>query len=510
MFKKLLSVSGFTLLSRITGLIRDVLQAAILGHGVLSDTFVVAFRFPNWFRAIFGEGTLTPAFVPRYAALHGKGELEAAARFGDQVFSWQILIQAVLLVVALLAMPWVIAATAPGFGEHPGQMDLATTLSRITFPYLIMTVVVVQLSGMLNAIDKFWAAAAWPNFLNLSMIACLLLAFLFPNAAYAAAWGVTIGGVAQFAFMIWAASRDGLRLRLVRPRWTPEIKEFFKAVGAVTFGTLSITALPFVDTILASFLPAGSVTALYYADRINQLPLGVLGIALGTVLLPDMSKRLAIGDVTGSDAAQNRSAAMALLLTLPFVAVFLLIPEPIVRAILSHGAFDAKAAAQTALVLAAYGLGLPAMVLIRIVAASFYARGETGTPAKATMTSIAANMAVKFITVMGLGWGVAGLALGTAIGAWVNVGLLLWFSRRAEYLHILPQLRRAVGPCILAAVLAGAGAYLGVMLVEPLGLAHLAKFWRDLATLGLAMLLSAICYGAAVLAFRRYLPLRRS
>lgn len=509
MFKKLLSVSGFTLVSRITGLIRDMLQAAILGHGALSDTFVVAFRFPNWFRAVFGEGTLTPAFVPRYAALHGKGEKEAASRFGDDVFTWQILIQAVLLIVALAAMPWIIRLTAPGFAANPGQLELATTLSRITFPYLILTVVVVQLSGMLNAIEKFWAAAAWSNFLNLGMIAALLLAPWFPNAAYAAAWGVLLGGVGQLIFMLWAARRDGVWLRLRWPRWTPQIREFFTAVGKVTFGTLSITLLPIVDTILASFLAAGSVTALYYADRINQLPLGVLGLALGTVLLPDMSRRLAVGDVAGADAAQNKSAAMALLFTLPFLAAFLAIPEAITRAIFAHGAFNAAAAAQTATVLSAYGLGLPAMVLVRTVAASFYARGETGTPVRATLTAILANLAIKFVTVLGLSWGVVGLALGTALGAWVNVCMLLWLSHRAGYLHILPSLKRAAGPSLLAALLAGAGALLGVMLVEHSGAALTGGFVYDALTLGGGVAVSGLGYAGVVWAFRRHLPLRR-
>lgn len=508
MFKKLLSVSGFTLLSRITGLIRDMLQAAVLGHGVLSDTFVVAFRFPNWFRTIFGEGTLTPAFMPRYAALHAKGELAAAARFADEVYSWQILIQAMLLVVALACMPWIVRLMAPGFIGHPGQVDLAATLSRITFPYLILTVVAVQLSGMLNAIEKFWAAAAWSNFLNLGMIATLLMAAWFPNAAYAAAWGVTIGGVGQLIFMLWAARRDGLWLRLRWPRWTPEIQEFFVAVGAVTFGTVSITLLPIADTIIASLLPAGSMTALYYADRINQLPLGVLGIALGTVLLPDMSKRLAAGDTSGADAAQNRSAAMALLMTLPFLAAFLTIPLTITRAIFAHGAFNAEAAAQTALVLSAYGVGLPAMVLVRITAASFYARGETGTPAKATMTSIAANLAIKCIMVIGFGWGVAGLALGTALGAWVNVGMLLWFSARAGYLRIQPQFSKSLLPSLLAALLVGAFALAGVLLIEQYG-PPLTGFWRDSAKLAAAILLSGLGYGAVVAVFRRRLPLRR-
>ena len=179
---------------------------------------------------------------------------------------------------------------------------------------------------------------------------------------------------------------------------------------------------PFIDTIIASCLPTGSRTALYYADRINQLPLGVLGIALGTVLLPEMSARLARGDSAGSDAAQNRSAAMSLLLTLPFAAVFLAIPGTIMRAVFAHGAFNAGAATLAATALAAYGAGLPAMALVRIVASTFYARHDTLTPARATVTAIVSNIVLKVIFVWGLHLGVAGVALGTALGAWINVG----------------------------------------------------------------------------------------
>src|SRR5690348_16337934 len=291
MFRKLLSVSSFTLLSRITGFVRDFCMAWILGKGLLSDAFIVAFLFPNYFRSIFGEGTINPAFLPRYAALHARGERAAAAAFADRVFSWQMAAQFVILVFALIAMPFIVHIVAPGFAEHAAQFDLTVQLSRITFPCLILTVVAVQLSAMLNAVDKFWAAAAWSNFVNVAMIATLLSSRWFPNAAYAAAWGVLFGSIAQLLFIVWAGAREGLTLRISWPRWTPEIKEFFVAFGAVTFGAASVVVAPLIDNILASLLPTGSRTALYYADRINQLPLGVLGIALGTVLLPQMSAR---------------------------------------------------------------------------------------------------------------------------------------------------------------------------------------------------------------------------
>ena len=505
MFRRLLSVGSFTLLSRITGFVRDMLMAWILGKGVLSDAFIVAFLFPNYFRAIFGEGTINPAFLPRYAALRAKGEHPAAALFGDRVFSWQMAAQLIILLAALTVMPWIVHILAPGFADNPAQMALTVKLSRITFPYLILTLVAVQLSAMLNAIEKFWAAAAWSNFLNLAMIGTLLLSNWFPNAAYAAAWGVLIGGLAQLIFILWAAARHGLSLRIARPRWTPEIKEFFAAFGAVTFGATSVVIAPFIDTVIASLLPTGSRTALYYADRVNQLPLGVMGIALGTVLLPAMSARLALNDRAGSDSAQNNAAALSLLLTLPFAVVFLTIPDTIMRAIFAHGAFDANAAALSAIALAAYGVGLPAMALTRIVASTFYARHDTMTPARATVTAIIANIALKIVFVWGFHLGLAGIALGTSLGAWMNVGILTWLGRRRALLAVQQSFVRAIAPVLLAALAAGIGAFAGVYLVN--GFTAPALHFRDEIMLVAATALSGVAYGAVVLAFRRALPL---
>jgi putative peptidoglycan lipid II flippase len=497
MFRKLLSVGGFTLLSRVTGFARDALLAWTLGAGLLSDAFMVAFLFPNYFRAIFGEGTINPAFLPRYAALHAKGEKQAAAHFANAVFAWQMAAQVVLLVLATIFMPAIIRVLAPGWSGE--QFQLTVSLARVTFPYLIMTLVAVQLSAMLNAIDRFWAGAFWSNLQNLAMIAALLLWRHFPNAGYAAAWGVFAGGVAQLIFILWAGARDGLWLKLTWPRWTPQIREFFVAYGAVTFGAASIVIAPFIDTVLASLLPTGSRTALYYADRINQLPLGVLGIALGTVLLPEMSARLAKGDSAGSAAVQNRSAAMSLLLTLPFMVTFLLIPGTIIRAVFLHGAFNPDAARLASWALMAYGAGLPAMAMLRIVQATFYARHDTLTPARSTVIALVSNIALKIVFVWGLNLGVAGLALGTAFGAWINVAVLTWYGRSRALLAIEAIFVRALPASLLAALACGAGAWIGV---------DLAGRFGDVAALAAAILVAAIFYGAVVAVFRRALPLR--
>lgn len=506
MFKRLLSVGGFTLLSRITGFLRDMLLAWYLGKGVLSDAFIVAFLFPGYFRSIFGEGTVNPAFLPRYAALWARGEHNKAALFADRVFSWQMAVQIVVLILAMIYMPLLIHVIAPGFADNPGQLKLTVSLARITFPYLILTVVAIQLSAMLNAIEKFWAAAAWSNFQNLGMIATLVASRWFPNAAYAAAWGLLLGGFAQLFFMLWAGGRDGISLRITWPRWTPEIKEFFVALGAVTVGAASYLIAPFIDTIIASLLPVGTRTALYFADRVNQLPLGVLGIAIGTVVLPDMTARLALGDRDGSDVVQNRGAAISLLLNLPFTAAFIAIPDTIIRAIFAHGAFDKSAAALSAIALMTYGVGLPAMALTRVFQATFYARHDTATPARITVSAIVINIAFKFLLVWGFHLGIAGIALGTSIGAWTNVVLLILFGRRRGLLRLNATLWRSLVPSVLAAIGTGAAAYGAVVW----GGQVLHAVWqREVVLLAMAIAASGIVYGAILLIFRKRLPLGR-
>ncbi len=508
MFKRLLTVSGFTALSRVAGFASSIVAAYVMGAGILSDAFWVAFRLPNSFRNIFGEGAFNAAFLPRFTKINSQEGPEAAARFADDVYSWQIAVQLLLLIAALFGMRYVIAALAFGFGARPGELDLAVIFGRICFPYLIMTVSSVQLSAMLNAVGKFAAAAAWSILLNVAMIATLLAAHWFPNAGYAAAWGVFLGGVLQLAFIAWAAARSHMRLRVRFPRWTPRVKEFFVAFGAATVGSASVQINLFIDTMISSLLPAGVLTAINYADRIDQLPLGVLGIALATVLLPEMSRLLAQGDEAGAHAAQNRSAAMGLFLTLPFAAAFLIVPQTIMRGIFVHGAFHQDAADISALALAGYGVGLPAFVLARVLTSTFYARHDTATPVRATWLAVAVNVGFKVLLVFGFHLGALGVALGTSFGSWANVGLLFWLSRRRKLLVIDDTFRRSLLPSFLGAAATGglalAGAYCAISVVPQAGV------WQRLAALALAIAFAGIGYGFVALVFRRRLPFERS
>jgi putative peptidoglycan lipid II flippase len=509
MIGRLLSVGGFTALSRVAGFARDLLMAAILGAGPMSDALMVALRLPNHFRAIFAEGAFTAAFLPRYTAAAttgGIGLSSPASHFANDVFAWQFAAQMVLLLLALIFMPEIIALVAPGFASDPAQFELAVALTRITFPYLICVAIVTQYASMLNAIQRFKAAASAPILLSLSMIATLLLADHFTTPAHAAAVGVLVAGFLELLVLIWAASRAGFSLRLRLPRWGEKMGEFFRALGAATIGSGSVQIGLFIDTIIASFLPSGDLTSLYYADRINQLPMGIVGVALGTVLLPEMSARIAGKDERAASAAQNRAIVFGLLLTLPCTAAFLVMPDTIMRALFARGAFGEQAADTSAMALFAYGLGLPAFILLRCIVPSFYARGDTATPVRATVLSVIANIAMKIVLVWVFSFGAAGLALGTSFGAWVSFFVLVWLARRRGVLVLTPELKRAALPVaiVVGGVVAGMTGGLalgGVVLSQGGPLADEARFLFALSG-------AAAAFFIGTYAFRNRLPLR--
>lgn len=484
MLGKLLSVSGFTLLSRISGFARDILLAAILGAGALMDAFAVALKLPNHFRAIFGEGAFNQAYIPAYSRLRMQAGEMAAAAFSARVHTVVLIIQIILLVLAIPFMPVLVSLIAPGFVNDPVRFDLAVSLTRITFPYLLFITLVTLLAGNLNAVERFAAAAAAPVLLNLSIIMALAVAFLFPTAAHAAAWGVAIAGVAEYLLLLVAARHAGVGAALARPRLDPDMKRFLKALGPAVLGSAGVQIALFADTIIASLLPSGSYAALYYAERLYQLPVGVIAIAAGTVVLPAMSKHLAAGAPDKAHAAQNRTLSLALLLAGPAFAACLIIPDLIIAALFQRGAFTAEAGAASSLVLAAYAAGLPAIVVIRALVASFHARGDTTTPVLITFAAIACNLALKLLLWKPLG--APGLAYATAAGAWINALGLYGLALRKGWTEPERRLVQA-----LYAMLAGTVAMAAMMLA----IRHLA-----LPMIGLGLWPSLILTGAAGMA----------
>ena len=507
MIEKILTVGGYTLLSRLTGFVRDIMLAAIIGAGPVADAFFVAFRLPNHFRAIFAEGAFNAAFIPAYARVRTEQGAGAAEQFGDRIFTLLFASQIVLLALALVFTPQAIELLAPGFSREPQQFALAVSLTRITFPYLLLITLVTLWSGILNALHRFAAAAAAPILLNVTMMATLALAYWFPSAGYAAAWGVLISGVLQALLVGGDTLFMGVMTSFRGLRWDKDVQRFFKALLPATLGSAGTQLALFADTIIASFLSAGAISALYYADRIDQLPIGVIGIAVGTVLVPEMTHRLAAGDDAGAKTAQNRAIEFALLLALPCVVGFLVVPGLIMRALFVRGAFttaDARAAAMT---LMAYTVGLIPFILIRSVVAPFLARGDTATPVKAALIGTVVNIVCKLALMFPLAQ--VGLALATSIGAWLNFILVLYFAARARLIAPDAELKMtliklAVATIVLAIVLAIAAPVVTAML------SSWSRF-RDESALAVLVAIGAVVYGGLVVALlgRRWLSLFR-
>ena len=348
--------------------------------------------------------------------------------------------------------------------------------------------------GILNVMHRFASAAAAPIFLNLAMMATLALAALFPTAGHAAAWGVLISGVLQYFLLAGDVTRQGALPKFAPLKLDADVRSFFAALGPATLGSMGTQVALFADTIIATFLPAGALSALYYADRLNQLPIGVIGIAIGTVLLPDMSRRLTANDQDGAMAAQRRAFDFTLLLSVPFVAAFLTVPGVIMRAMFARGAFTRADAAAAAATLAAYAIGLIPFVLIRSAVATFYARKDTATPVKAALTGVAINVALKIALVGSLAQ--IGLALATAVGAWVNLLLVLFFAVRAGYLELDGSLRRSLGKFVLVGLILAAA--LAVTHALAPGLLRGMTQLRDELTLVILVVVGAVVYALAI------------
>jgi putative peptidoglycan lipid II flippase len=414
--------------------------------------------------------------------------------FADRIFTLLFASQLVLLVIAWLFMPQAMRILAPGFTEEAGQRQLAIELTRITFPYLLLITLVTLYGGILNVMQRFASAAAASIFLNIAMMATLALAVFFPTPGHAAAWGVLISGFLQYFLLAGDLARHGGLPRFAPLRLDEDIRAFFRALGPATIGSMGTQVAMFADTIIASFLPTGALSALYYADRLNQLPIGVIGIAVGTVLLPEMSRRLTANDHDGAMASQRRAFDFTLLFSVPFVAAFLAVPDVITRAVFARGAFSTTAAAAAGATLAAYAVGLIPFVMIRSAVSTFYARKDTATPVKASLTGIAVNVLLKIVLMGSLAQ--VGLALATAVGAWVNLLLVLGFAVKAGYLDLDRALLRSFAKFALSGVVLGAALWLTARFAA-VQFAHLSAF-RDEAALLLLVGVGALIYGGAV------------
>ncbi len=447
-----LTVGGMTLISRMLGLGREIIIAATLGATDAADAFYAAFRMPNLFRRVFAEGAFSIAFVPLFTKSLEDGEAQAK-QFGEEALAMLASVLFVFTLIATIAMPVLMLLLAAGFTEEPDKYDLTVLLGRIMFPYLFLISLTALFSAVLNALGKFAVAAGAPILLNICMISFSLSALALGGRIEV--WlsvGVALSGIAQLALVAGAAKKAGMRFALRRPRITPDMKRllFLAAPAALAGGAMQINLM--VGSIIASFFD-GAVAWLTYADRLYQLPLGVVGIAVGIVLMPDLSRRLKQGDRAGAVGSLNRSAEFALALTMPAAVALMLIPTEVARAVFERGAYTAFDAGQTGLATALFAIGLPAFVLNKTLTPAFFADEDSKTPLRLSLWAMGINTVLAIGGALTVGW--LAIPVATSIAAWINAGWLWILLRRRGYTmdaRLVRRLPRLAGASVVMGV----------------------------------------------------------
>lgn len=457
--KKFATVASGTLMSRVLGFTREMLMAAAVGTGPVADAFYAAFQFPNTFRRLFAEGAFNAAFVPLFAKEIEANGVDGAKRFSEEVFGVLFTALLVLTIVMELSMPLLVRyAIAPGFADDPEKLSMTVSLATIMFPYLICMSLGAMMAGMLNSLRRYFAAAIAPVFLNIILIGVLGYAWYKGMdgraVGYGLAWGVLAAGIVQLA-IVWIAVRHaGVSIGFRRPRLTPNVKRllWLALPAAITGGITQINQL--IGTAIASG-GEGAVASLNLADRVYQLPLGVVGIAVAIVLLPELARALKAGNMVEASNLQNRSVEFTLFLTLPAAAALLTMSEPIVRVLYERGAFTAEDTSLVAEILAIFGLGLPAFVLIKAFTPGYFAREDTRTPMIFAAISVAVNVSIALWLFPSMG--APGIATASAVAGWVNAAMLLGVLIRRRHWGSDAGLNKRAPRLILAsAVMAGA------------------------------------------------------
>lgn len=497
LLKSITTLGSYTMISRVLGLAREILLADVVGPGKVLDAFIFAFKFPNFFRRMFAEGAFNAAFVPLFAGRLQEEGQEAARRYAGDVVAVMAAWMLFLTMLAMAAMPWIMIALAWGWIDEPEKFDLAITLTRITFPYLMFMVLTAMLSGMLNSMGRFAAAAAAPILLNIALITALLLVHygVIDMAGHALAWAVAVAGMAQFLWLAVACRRMNILPRMPWPKLTPGVRRLFTLMLPGVIGASVVHLNLLIDVFLATLLPEGSLSFLFLADRINQFPLGVVGVSVGVALLPLMARQLKAGDDVAAAYNQNRAIELALFLTVPAAAAFLAIGEPIIHVVFERGAFLPEHTPQTAMALAAFAVGLPAAVLIKAFQPGFYAREDTVTPFKVGVIAVFLNI-VLAVTLMQFILHV-GIALATSVAYWFNalaLGFIL--HRRGQLRPDVRLIRRIPLIFLCSGVMAVAVWWLAGALATSLA----GPFWLKAGALGAIILAGGAVYGGLALA----------
>ncbi|WP_031481702.1 murein biosynthesis integral membrane protein MurJ [Maridesulfovibrio frigidus] len=452
-------VAGATLLSRILGFVRDLIVAFALGAGLPADAFFVAFRIPNLLRRLFGEGSLTMAFVPVFSRVKNEQGQEAAFVMARSALAWLVLVLGVITVLAIVGAKPLVLLIAPGFSANPELMSLTVDLLRICFPYVIFICGVALCMGVLNSMGHFLAPALAPCALNIALIGSALVGYFTGNSvALFMAWGVLIGGVLQWLLQQPYLRRMGLSWFGERSMDNPGVKRMGKLMLPTVFGAAVYQINVVLGTLLASFLPVGSISYLYYSDRLVQFPLGVFGIAVGTAALPSLSALCAKGKDREFAETLRNTVGLTLFISLPAMAGLISLAEPLIGLLFERGAFDAKAVVATAQALVAYGVGLPFIAMSRPLVAAFYAQEDTKTPVKVAILCLAVNVGAGYLLMQTIAH--VGLALAVSLSSMFNFTLLAILMWRRTGVSPLPW--AGAFKSLLLSGLIGAGAWYSI------------------------------------------------
>lgn len=503
LIKKFASVGGATMASRVLGFAREAMIAAFLGAGPVADAFYAAFRFPNLFRRLFAEGAFNSAFVPLFAKELESGGKSAAREFAEQILSVLILVLLILSALAMVFMPFLVGTIiAPKFAENPEKFELTVQLTRIMFPYLMAMSLVAMFSGILNAFRKYFLAAFAPVVLNIVFISVLAFGgFIELSDAQlgeAMAWGVFVSGLLQLCLLIYGIKKEGFPLSLRMPKISPPVKRLLVLAvpTAIAGGITQINLL--VGQIIAS-AQAGGIAVMNYADRLVQLPLGIIGISIGVVLLPELTRALTAKDTEDAKHLQNRSLEFGLGLTIPAAVGLFMLSLPLVALVYERGAFDRETAELTATVLAGFAIGLPSFVLIKIFQPSFYAREDMKTPMYFSGVNAVLNIILS-LTLFPV-YGVLGLAIATSISGWVNAFLLWAMLHFGGHFRIAAKTLRnvfliCVASLVMACILYGGEVWLAASLTDSGLLVRLALIGGLIAVAALVYFAIVIATGA--------------
>ena len=467
LLKNVGTIGGLTMVSRIAGMAREMIFSRVLGANAVTDAWFQAFIIPNVFRRLFAEGAFSAAFVPMFSKrLHGPENmeqgLEDARSFSNAVLSVFLPVLIAVCAVMMLAMPLVIRLLGDG-DSSPANFAMEVDFARIMFPYIALVSMVTLFTGMLNSVSRFAPGASFPIILNLVLIANLLIGdhaisqwgWTTRQVGYTQAWAVTVGGAIQLAWLYYWTRVEGFRPRLLWPRITPEVKRLsiIALPAAIGGGAYQINTL--VQLYFLNQLDAGSISYMNYADRLNQLPLGIIGIALSTAILPTLSKFVGSKNREGTDRIQSDAIELSMLLTIPAAVALAICATPFVTMIFQGGRFDLADAAATGEVLAALVLGLPAFVLVKVLVPNFYARSDTRTPVYAAFISLTVFVALNFAVMTE--YGVVGVAYASVVGAWINVIFLyIVLVKRGYYAIPLPLVGRIARQLVAAAAMGAA------------------------------------------------------